>query len=187
MPAACSCPSVTRRTATKDGAGRYLLDAAKSADLGGDADRGTLILDFNFAYQPSCAFDPKWACPLAPPDNWLDIPIRPASASPEGAPSGDLRTVPIGPAVRACRGSATPLAPPGDTVGHNGGAGCVTIGRTARDKLESRAFFFRGGSQDGSSGRVTSGSSTASRMRSRAAASSSSRPVPSSSARHRAD
>jgi uncharacterized protein (DUF1684 family) len=58
------------------GAGRYLLDAAKSADLGGDRDGGTLILDFNFAYQPSCAFDPKWACPLAPPSNRLDVPIR---------------------------------------------------------------------------------------------------------------
>jgi uncharacterized protein len=58
------------------GAGRYLIDAAKSADLGGDADGGTLVLDFNFAYQPSCAFDPKWACPLAPPENRLDIPIR---------------------------------------------------------------------------------------------------------------
>jgi hypothetical protein len=57
-------------------AGRYLLDAAKSADLGGDGERGTLILDFNFAFQPSCAFDPKWACPLAPPENRLDIPIR---------------------------------------------------------------------------------------------------------------
>src|SRR5262249_45132356 len=40
------------------GAGRYLLDGAKSADLGGDLARGTLILDFNFAYHPSCAFDP---------------------------------------------------------------------------------------------------------------------------------
>jgi uncharacterized protein (DUF1684 family) len=58
------------------GAGRYLIDAVKSADLGGDPDRGTLVLDFNFAYQPSCAFDPKWACPLAPPENRLDIPIR---------------------------------------------------------------------------------------------------------------
>lgn len=57
-------------------AGRYLLDTAKSADLGGDLERGTLILDFNFAFQPSCAFDPKWACPLAPPENRLDIPIR---------------------------------------------------------------------------------------------------------------
>jgi uncharacterized protein (DUF1684 family) len=58
------------------GAGRYVLDAAKSADLGGDRDAGTLVLDFNFAYQPSCAFDPKWACPLAPPANRLDLPVR---------------------------------------------------------------------------------------------------------------
>jgi uncharacterized protein len=58
------------------GAGRYLLDAAKSADLGGDRVAGTLILDFNFAFQPSCAFDPKWACPLAPPANRLDIAVR---------------------------------------------------------------------------------------------------------------
>lgn len=58
------------------GAGRYLLDGAKSADLGGDPERGTLVLDFNFAFQPSCAFDPKWACPLAPPENRLDLPVR---------------------------------------------------------------------------------------------------------------
>lgn len=58
------------------GAGRYLLDTAKSADLGGDAERGTLVLDFNFAFHPSCAFDPQWACPLAPPENRLDLPIR---------------------------------------------------------------------------------------------------------------
>ena len=58
------------------GAGRYLLDAAKSADLGGNRERGTLVLDFNFAYHPSCAFDPAWACPLAPPENRLDLPVR---------------------------------------------------------------------------------------------------------------
>ena len=58
------------------GAGRYLLDGAKSADLGGDPERGTLILDFSYAYHPSCAFDPRWACPLTPPENRLDLPIR---------------------------------------------------------------------------------------------------------------
>jgi len=58
------------------GAGRYLLDGGKGADLGGDAAQGMLIVDFNFAYHPSCAFDPGWVCPLAPPENWLDIPIR---------------------------------------------------------------------------------------------------------------
>jgi uncharacterized protein (DUF1684 family) len=58
------------------GAGRYLLDGAKSADLGGDPARGTLVLDFNLAYHPSCAFDTRWACPLTPPENRLDLPIR---------------------------------------------------------------------------------------------------------------
>jgi uncharacterized protein (DUF1684 family) len=57
-------------------AGRYLLDTAKGADLGGNPGRGTLIVDFNFATQPSCAFDPRWACPLAPPENRLDLAIR---------------------------------------------------------------------------------------------------------------
>jgi uncharacterized protein len=58
------------------GAGRYLLDSAKSADLGAGSAPNSLILDFNFAFQPSCAFDPKWACPLAPPANRVDLEIR---------------------------------------------------------------------------------------------------------------
>jgi uncharacterized protein (DUF1684 family) len=58
------------------GAGRYLLDAAKGADLGPGAAPGSLVLDFNFAFQPSCAFDPRFACPLAPPANRLDLPVR---------------------------------------------------------------------------------------------------------------
>lgn len=58
------------------GAGRYLVDAAKSHDLGVDEATGHLILDFNFATQPSCAFDPRWACPLAPPENRLDVAVR---------------------------------------------------------------------------------------------------------------
>ena len=57
-------------------AGRYLVDAAKSAELGADASTGDLILDFNFATQPSCAFDPRWACPLAPPENRLELEVR---------------------------------------------------------------------------------------------------------------
>jgi uncharacterized protein len=58
------------------GGGRYVLDTAKGADLGGDAEAGTIVVDFNFAYQPSCAFDPRWSCPLAPPENRLDLEIR---------------------------------------------------------------------------------------------------------------
>ena len=56
----------TAGTATYGG-GRYLIDTVKGADLGGD--EGRLILDFNFSYNPSCAYDPEWACPLPPPGN----------------------------------------------------------------------------------------------------------------------
>ena len=57
-------------------AGRYLLDTGKGADLGGDPDAGTIVIDLNFAYHPSCAFDPRWACPLARPDDRLDMAVR---------------------------------------------------------------------------------------------------------------
>ncbi len=56
------------------GAGRYLLDTVKGADLGGSGDR--LVLDFNYAYHPSCAYDPRWSCPLAPPANRLAVAVR---------------------------------------------------------------------------------------------------------------
>ena len=55
------------------GAGRYLLDTVKGAYLGMEGDR--LVLDFNFAYNPSCSYDPKWVCPLAPPPNRLRIEV----------------------------------------------------------------------------------------------------------------
>ncbi len=55
------------------GGGRYLLDGAKGADLG--SSRRSLVLDFNFAYHPSCVHDPRWSCPLAPPQNHLSFPI----------------------------------------------------------------------------------------------------------------
>lgn len=57
------------------GAGRYLLDTVKGADLG-TTSGGKLVLDFNFAYNPSCAYDPKWVCPLAPPPNRLAVRIE---------------------------------------------------------------------------------------------------------------
>ena len=57
------------------GGGRYLLDTVKGADLGGDAASGRLVLDLNFAYNPSCAYDPAWACPLAPPGNVLAVEV----------------------------------------------------------------------------------------------------------------
>ena len=56
------------------GGGRYLLDSIKGADLG--AEDGRILLDFNFAYNPSCAYSPRWICPLSPPANTLAIPIK---------------------------------------------------------------------------------------------------------------
>ena len=57
------------------GGGRYLLDTIKHADLGQESD-GRLVIDFNYAYNPSCAYHPRWHCPLPPPENWLTVPIR---------------------------------------------------------------------------------------------------------------
>ena len=62
------------------GGGRYLLDTVKGADLGHDGDR--LVLDFNFAYNPSCAYDPRWTCPLAPPRNRLDVAVHAGERAP---------------------------------------------------------------------------------------------------------
>ncbi len=56
------------------GAGRYLLDTVKGSDLGQQGEQ--LVLDFNFAYQPSCSYDPRWSCPLAPPGNRLTVAVR---------------------------------------------------------------------------------------------------------------
>lgn len=55
------------------GGGRYVLDTTKGADLGGDPD--ALVIDLNFAFQPSCAYDEAWACPLPGPTNTLDQPV----------------------------------------------------------------------------------------------------------------
>jgi len=56
------------------GAGRYLLDTVKGADLG--AADGAIALDFNFAYNPSCSYDPRWVCPLAPAANTLALRVE---------------------------------------------------------------------------------------------------------------
>jgi uncharacterized protein len=56
------------------GGGRYLIDTVKGADLGGE--NGRLTFDFNFAYNPSCAYDPRWTCPLPPRESRLPIAVR---------------------------------------------------------------------------------------------------------------
>ena len=58
---------------TTYGGGRYLLDTIKHADLGHED--GHLVIDFNYAYNPSCAYNARWYCPLASAENRLSIPI----------------------------------------------------------------------------------------------------------------
>jgi hypothetical protein len=61
------------------GGGRYLFDTAKDTDgLVLEIKPGTpdLIIDFNYAYNASCAYSPRWACPLAPPENRLAVHVR---------------------------------------------------------------------------------------------------------------
>ena len=65
---------------TTYGGGRYLLDTVKGADLGGKD--GRLVLDFNYAYHPSCFDSDAWACPLAPPGNRLPGLVEAGERSP---------------------------------------------------------------------------------------------------------
>jgi uncharacterized protein (DUF1684 family) len=51
------------------GAGRYLEVEPP------DADR-RVVVDFNYAYNPYCAYNPDWSCPIPPGENWLSVPIR---------------------------------------------------------------------------------------------------------------
>lgn len=71
---------------TTYGGGRYLLDTVKGADLG--VEGGRLVLDFNFAYAPSCAWDGRWSCPLAPASNRLPAPIEGGELAPGRIPCG---------------------------------------------------------------------------------------------------
>ena len=50
------------------GGGRYL----QPRPLGNDH----FLVDFNVAYNPYCAYNEAWSCPLPPRENWLRVPIR---------------------------------------------------------------------------------------------------------------
>ena len=61
------------------GGGRYLFDTAKDTDghvLEVTTGSPDVTIDFNYAYNPSCVYSPRWACPLAPPENTLRVAIR---------------------------------------------------------------------------------------------------------------
>jgi uncharacterized protein (DUF1684 family) len=55
------------------GGGRYLLDTAKGADLGGTGT--SIVVDLNFLYHPSCRYSAEWQCPLAPEGNVLPASV----------------------------------------------------------------------------------------------------------------
>ena len=51
------------------GSGRYL-------EVEPGADAMTVMLDFNYAYNPYCAYNAAWTCPTPPPENTLTAPVR---------------------------------------------------------------------------------------------------------------
>ena len=57
----------TSGTATY-GAGRY-LDVERRPD-------GKIVVDFNYAYNPYCAYNDSWSCPLTPSENRIKVGIR---------------------------------------------------------------------------------------------------------------
>jgi uncharacterized protein (DUF1684 family) len=73
-------PFVPFRDATSGketyGAGRY-LEVERPQD-------GRVVVDFNDAYNPYCAYNPEWSCPIPPGENWLAVPIRAGERSFEG-------------------------------------------------------------------------------------------------------
>jgi uncharacterized protein len=64
------------------GAGRYVLDTVKGTDLGRQG--ANWVVDLNFAYNPSCVYDPRWNCPLAPAGNRFAAPAPVGELLPEG-------------------------------------------------------------------------------------------------------
>jgi len=69
----------TTSPAESYGGGRYLFDTIKGSDflpVPGVSRNERILLDFNYAYNPSCAYNDRWVCPLAPIENRLKVPVR---------------------------------------------------------------------------------------------------------------
>jgi len=77
------------------GGGRYLFDTAKGSTFEWIAPQalepervgyagGRIVLDFNYAYNPSCAYDARWLCPLARRESTLPFPVRAGERKYEG-------------------------------------------------------------------------------------------------------
>ncbi len=111
------------------GGGRYVLDTAKGADLGGTA--STLIIDLNFLYHPSCRYSSRWQCPLAPPANTITAPVHagerlnhshqpPGASARRSGPGNGGQTVLASPGSPSPQGTATMVRADED-AGHAGG------------------------------------------------------------------
>jgi uncharacterized protein len=61
------------------GSGRYL-----EAEI----ENGIVTLDFNFAYNPFCAYSDAWSCPIPPLENWLKVAIHAGELNLEPAGEG---------------------------------------------------------------------------------------------------
>jgi len=99
------------------GGGRYALDTAKGADLGGRA--GRLIIDLNFLYRPSCRYNDAWVCPLVPPGNTISAPVSAGERLPPNFGLPVVGVVEVKPAASvplralvAMGGDATRCQPP---------------------------------------------------------------------------
>jgi uncharacterized protein (DUF1684 family) len=55
------------------GAGRYMDSHRPGMEMQA---RDRFEIDFNYAYNPYCAYSPYFSCPLPPSENWLNVPIR---------------------------------------------------------------------------------------------------------------
>jgi uncharacterized protein (DUF1684 family) len=55
------------------GAGRYLDNHRPGLERLSETQ---FEVDFNFAYNPYCAYSPAYSCPRPPRENWLKVPIR---------------------------------------------------------------------------------------------------------------
>jgi uncharacterized protein (DUF1684 family) len=55
------------------GAGRYLDNHRPGLQQVGEL---RFEVDFNYAYNPYCAYSPAYSCPLPPRENWVKVPIR---------------------------------------------------------------------------------------------------------------
>lgn len=67
--------STNQRTTYKGG--RYVDLTSTDSD--------SVVVDFNRAYNPTCAYNPEFACPLPPPENRIDVSVPAGEKKPSFA------------------------------------------------------------------------------------------------------